>query len=163
MAIGLNFFLRIRHWLPWPPWVESGLIMYEGNKVRSQSRTWHSLINKVCSPAKSNCTVQYINKLWRYWSDCTNTQSDLGFDNSHLWTVTSENIPSHICAQKRFRSACAFAQSDQNLHWAYFGYSRMQRFYMRKKDTDQTPRMRRLICVFIRRTWPKVRFCTLWL
>ena len=25
-----------------------------------------------------------------------------------------------MCAQRRFRSACAFAQSDQNLHWARF-------------------------------------------
>ena len=26
-----------------------------------------------------------------------------------------------VCAQRRFRSAWAFAQSDQNLHWTYFG------------------------------------------
>ena len=25
-----------------------------------------------------------------------------------------------MCAQRRFRSDCAFAQSDQNLHWARF-------------------------------------------
>ena len=33
----------------------------------------------------------------------------------------SENLPPVMCAQRRFRSACAFAQSDQNLHWALFG------------------------------------------
>ena len=29
-----------------------------------------------------------------------------------------ENVPSDMCTQRRFRSACAFAQSDQNLHLA---------------------------------------------
>ena len=28
----------------------------------------------------------------------------------------SESVTSDRCAQRRFRSACAFAQSDQNLH-----------------------------------------------
>ena len=28
----------------------------------------------------------------------------------------SENEPSDMCTQRRFRSACAFAQSDLNLH-----------------------------------------------
>ena len=27
-----------------------------------------------------------------------------------------ENISSDMCAQPRYRSACAFSQSDQNLH-----------------------------------------------
>ena len=31
----------------------------------------------------------------------------------------SENVHSDICALRRFRSACAFAQSDLNLHWAH--------------------------------------------
>ena len=35
--------------------------------------------------------------------------------------ATSENVLLDMCAQRRFRSACAFAQSDQNLHWAHFG------------------------------------------
>ena len=30
-----------------------------------------------------------------------------------------ENTPSDMCAQRRFRSACVFAQSDRNLHWAH--------------------------------------------
>ena len=33
---------------------------------------------------------------------------------------TSEEWPTDLCAQRRFRSACAFAQSDQNFHWAHF-------------------------------------------
>ena len=40
------------------------------------------------------------------------------------------NVSSDMCAQRRFRSDCAFAQSDQNLHWAHFGEPRMQRVFM---------------------------------
>ena len=40
----------------------------------------------------------------------------------------SENIPSDMCAQRRFRSACAFAQSDQNLHWAHFWTAKDAKF-----------------------------------
>ena len=50
--------------------------------------------------------------------------------------MTSENVPSDMCAQRRFRSACAFAQSDQKLHTAQFRLPRMQSFFMRK--TNQT-------------------------
>ena len=45
------------------------------------------------------------------------------------WVATSENVPSVMCAQRRFRSACAFAQSDQNLHCAHFWKTRMKRFF----------------------------------
>ena len=38
-------------------------------------------------------------------------------------------------AQRRFRSACAFAQSDQNLHWAHFRYPRMKSFIMSTTET----------------------------
>ena len=35
--------------------------------------------------------------------------------HGYTWTSTSENVPSDTCAKWRFRSACAFALSDQNL------------------------------------------------
>ena len=38
-----------------------------------------------------------------------------------IGTARSENVPSDMCAQRRFRSACAFAQSHQNLPKAHFG------------------------------------------
>ena len=38
-------------------------------------------------------------------------------------------------AQRRFRLACAFTQSDRNHHRAHFGYTRIQRFYMRRTKT----------------------------
>ena len=44
-----------------------------------------------------------------------------------IWTATSENVSSDICAHRRFRSACAFAQSDLNLHWAHLRSPWVQR------------------------------------
>ena len=40
-----------------------------------------------------------------------------------------------MCVQRKFRSACAFAQSDQNPHWAHFGWILMQSFFMRTTKT----------------------------
>ena len=34
---------------------------------------------------------------------------------------TSGNVTKDMCAQRRFRSACVFAQADQNLHWVHLG------------------------------------------
>ena len=39
---------------------------------------------------------------------------------SSKWTATAGNVALDVCAQRRFRSDCAFAQSDQNLLWALF-------------------------------------------
>ena len=35
--------------------------------------------------------------------------------NMYICAATWENVPFHMCAQRRFKSACAFAQSDQSL------------------------------------------------
>ena len=35
------------------------------------------------------------------------------------WSAAWENVPSDMCAQRRLRLACAFAQSDQNLRSAH--------------------------------------------
>ena len=42
-----------------------------------------------------------------------------GADKKIRWAVASENIPSDMCTKWRFWSDCAFAQSDQNLHWVH--------------------------------------------
>ena len=42
-----------------------------------------------------------------------------------------ENVQYDTCAQRRFKSACASAQTDQNLPWAHFGQPRMPIFFMR--------------------------------
>ena len=71
--------------------------------------------------------------------------------------------PTHIllsnaCVQRRFRSACAFGQSDQNLYWTHFEQPMMQSFLLRTTKTDQTARMRKLIWVFVECTFQEVRF-----
>ena len=50
------------------------------------------------------------------------------------WAAPSETVPSDICAQKRFRSACAFAQSDRNLFWAHLD-SQWCSFFMQTSKT----------------------------
>ena len=56
--------------------------------------------------------------------------SDLTHDFSTQLNHMSENESSDMYAQRRFRLACAFAQSDQNLHLAHFGLPRMQSVFM---------------------------------
>ena len=63
--------------------------------------------------------------------------------------------------QQRYRSACEFLQSDENLHWAHLWWPRMQSSFMRTIKTDQTVQMCRLIWVFIGSTYVKVHFLTL--
>ena len=46
------------------------------------------------------------------------------------YAATSKNIPLDISAQRRFKSVCTFAQSDQNPHWVHFGLPNMQSFFM---------------------------------
>ena len=38
-----------------------------------------------------------------------------------LILVNPKNVPLDMCTQRRFRSDCAFAQSDQNLRCVHFG------------------------------------------
>ena len=39
-----------------------------------------------------------------------------------------KNIHSDICTKRRDRSACAFAQSNQNLHWPHFGIAKYAKY-----------------------------------
>ena len=57
-----------------------------------------------------------------------------------------KNLPSDMCAQKRFRSPCALAQSKQNIHRPHFGLPRMQRFFIR--TTKILIRLRDCIVLF---------------
>ena len=41
-----------------------------------------------------------------------------GWNRGNHWAARSENVPPDKCFDRRFISACAYAQSDQNLHWA---------------------------------------------
>ena len=49
--------------------------------------------------------------------------------------ATSENVRSDMCAQRRLRSACVFAQPDQNIHWTHFGQPGVQSFFLRTTKT----------------------------
>ena len=51
------------------------------------------------------------------------------------WAAMLGTVHLDMCAQRRFRSACAFAQSDQNLLWTHFGYQIIQSFFMRTAKT----------------------------
>ena len=66
--------------------------------------------------------------------------------------VPSENVPVDICAKRRFRSACAFAQYDQNLLWTHLiakDAKCLHADFMRKRS---------LISVFVGRTCQKVGY-----
>ena len=51
------------------------------------------------------------------WRHCAETPQPEHTSRSKIWAATSENVPSHMCAHRRFRSDCTNARSDQNLHW----------------------------------------------
>ena len=53
----------------------------------------------------------------------------------HIQAATLESLPSEMCAQQRFRLACTFMQSDQNLHCVHFGQLRMQSFFKKTTKT----------------------------
>ena len=42
-------------------------------------------------------------------------------NHEHFVLRWAKTYLSDMCARRRFRSACAFALSDQNLHWVHFG------------------------------------------
>ena len=74
----------------------------------------------------------------------------------------SINVLLGMHAQRRFRSACAFAQADQNLHLAHFWIAKdANSLHADNEDSDQPVHPRRLIRVFVGRTCQKVRFLTM--
>ena len=46
------------------------------------------------------------------------------------------NVPSLSCAQLRLKSACAFTQSDPNLHWEYFGEPMRHSVFIRSMNPE---------------------------
>ena len=70
-------------------------------------------------------------------------------------TVTRENVFSGICGQRRPRSACASAQSDQDLHYPL-------KMYEESKGPVGTLRMRRMIWICAFCTCSKTRFRLGW-
>ena len=77
--------------------------------------------------------------------------------------VCKTNEPGHrcsykifICAQRRLRSDCAYAQSDQSLRRTLCVATDPKCHSAESEDSDQTAWMRRLIWVFAGRTWSLV-------
>ena len=60
-----------------------------------------------------------------------------------LWAATSEKVPSYMYTQRIFRSDCAFAQSDQNLHWVHI--LDFQELRADDEDTDLSTWMRSVV------------------
>ena len=72
-----------------------------------------------------------------------------------FWAASWQNQQNSMCAQWRFRSALASAQSDQSLRCALSGQwvaKDPSCLYTGSEDSDQTGRMPRLIWLFAGRT-----------
>ena len=74
-----------------------------------------------------------------------------------IWARTFENVPSCMCAQRRLKSACASAYSDQclccppeEIMHPWLSKMRPEKIFMR-----------RLIRIFACRTYPRVRFLSM--
>ena len=78
------------------------------------------------------------------------------FDYHIRSNEVSEIVPSDMCTQRRFRSDCAVAQSDQNLHWCILN---SQDYKVSSCGQRRLIRllMRRTVWVFVRRTRQKGR------
>ena len=77
------------------------------------------------------------------------------------WAATWESVHSEMCAERRFKSACASAQFDQSPccpHEEFLHPFAIQN--APSEDSDQTAHLRSLIWIFAGCTWPKVRFLT---
>ena len=72
-----------------------------------------------------------------------------------------ENVPSDMCAQRRLRSACAFAQSDLSLRCSHEEILNPWIQDASSEDSEQTARMRRQIWIFAWRSCPKACFLTM--
>ena len=77
------------------------------------------------------------------------------------WAATPGNVHLDICAQRRFRSARTFAQSDQNLRWRILDSQGCKNLFRHADNEDWCPRICRLIWIFAGCTCPEVRFLTL--
>ena len=59
------------------------------------------------------------------------TYTQIGGQNSdYMWAETSENVPSDMRAQRKCRSACVSAQSDQKIHWQILNSQGWESFFM---------------------------------
>ena len=76
----------------------------------ASAKSVQDILSSLVDSAVSIGSASGQRKPWSDWTDV------------YIWVETSENVPSNtcMCAQRRFRSVCAFALSNENLHWAHF-------------------------------------------
>ena len=84
---------------------------YKGsNKVK-----FSHILSMIQSLLKNVCKI-YVPKIRKRDYTLRNTSRRQQKDQRIKRATMSENTLSDMCAQRRFRSACANAQADQNLH-----------------------------------------------
>ena len=132
----LNLFLTSLHLLSLICLYISGRalskVFEHRNFVACYRRETNHICESECSAARV-CYILLICSTFRNFSICISTvfQFTLFFSQTsgrlmacpadiRDWAAMSENVPLNMCAQRWFRSACAFAQSDQTLHSAQF-------------------------------------------
>ena len=75
-----------------------------------------------------------------------------------IWISLWEKVPFDMCAQRRLKSVCAFAQSDQSSLSESRNFAPLAIQNESSENSDQTARTRRLIWIFTGRTCPTVHF-----
>ena len=82
---------------------------------------WYSVSVQTLSVALYGTTTTR-DRTWTLWPASPLRPKDRRSHwNVDIRTEKSGNVLPNMCAQRRFRSDCAFAQSDQNLPWVHFG------------------------------------------
>ena len=103
--------------------------IYPASILYKSTASRYRLVSYADGPITARC--RFIKNA--YWDS-------LAYKFYIMLASTSEIAPFNMCDQQRFRSACAFAQSDQNLRCSHFWQPRMQIFF--KKTTKTLIRLR---------------------
>ena len=95
------------------------------------------------------------------WSDCMDEKTDLGLRFTQMiWATTAENVPSDMCSSEDSDQPafyCSLFRSFDRRIWV--DSTCIKNFLLlRTMKTDQISQMRRLIWVFVGRTYQKERF-----
>ena len=121
--------------------VNTFILILQENKVSQIVRMFSVFNDEIINPTclkNSEMNINFVSVycrlqrvvLWNIETECGTTdsyQEDMLCHILSIGTAWAESYePKHPkctfghCAHRIFRSACAFAQSDQNLHWPHF-------------------------------------------
>ena len=102
--------------------------------------------------------------IWSY-TVCMCPEDILSHSLKYLPTILSryvKNVPSDMCAQRRFESTCTSTVWSVFILRGNFASLAIQKSLSEASDQSTwAARMRRLIWIYAGRTWPKVHFLTL--